>query len=112
VDERGLGESTGAEVLKVPQWHPELGGGASPSEAVLGGGTSPSQAGKTTDGTAAAQIDRAVKAEAEGARAGHYNRTFTQRVNLWMTNAAMRERMLDPGLGRMVAQLTGSQDGR
>ena len=39
----------------------------------------------------------------------HYSRVFTQRVNLWMTSPSMREKMLDPELGKMVADLTGEE---
>lgn len=34
-----------------------------------------------------------------------YDKVFTQRLNLWMTNAIMRELMLCPGLGEMVTTL-------
>ena len=34
---------------------------------------------------------------------------FEQRVNLWMTSPSMREKMLDPELGKMVADLTGEE---
>ena len=39
----------------------------------------------------------------------HYSRVFTQRVNLWMTSPKMREKMLDPELGKMVVDLTGEE---
>ena len=34
-----------------------------------------------------------------------YDKVFTQRLNLWMTNPIMRELMLCPGLGEMVTEL-------
>ncbi|MBO0883000.1 MAG: phytanoyl-CoA dioxygenase family protein [Mycobacterium sp.] len=37
----------------------------------------------------------------------YYDRVFTQRVNLWQTNDAMRRLMLDERLGRIVADVAG-----
>ncbi len=37
----------------------------------------------------------------------YYDRVFTQRVNLWQTNDAMRKLMLDERLGRIVADVAG-----
>jgi hypothetical protein len=34
-----------------------------------------------------------------------YDKVFTQRLNLWMTNPIMRDLMLCPGLGEMVTEL-------
>lgn len=37
----------------------------------------------------------------------YYEQVFTQRVNLWQTNAAARELILDPQIGALAAQLAG-----
>lgn len=37
----------------------------------------------------------------------YYDRVFTQRVNLWQTNDAVRRLMLDERLGRIVADVAG-----
>ncbi|MCB9149733.1 MAG: phytanoyl-CoA dioxygenase family protein [Caldilineaceae bacterium] len=37
----------------------------------------------------------------------YYNRVFVQRVNLWQSNAKMRELMLDWRLGKMATELAG-----
>lgn len=37
----------------------------------------------------------------------YYDRVFVQRINLWQDNEAMRKLMLDPGLGKMAAELAG-----
>lgn len=37
----------------------------------------------------------------------YYQQVFTQRVNLWQTDARMAELMLDPRLGAVAAQLAG-----
>jgi phytanoyl-CoA hydroxylase len=37
----------------------------------------------------------------------YYDRVFTQRVNLWQTNDKVRALMLDPALGRLVANVAG-----
>lgn len=39
--------------------------------------------------------------------ASSYEKVFTQRLNLWMTNEIMRDLMLCPGLGEMVTTLAG-----
>ena len=39
-----------------------------------------------------------------------YDKVFTQRLNLWMTNPIMREVMLCPGLGEMVTSLGEMRD--
>lgn len=37
----------------------------------------------------------------------YYNSVFTQRINLWMTDPAVRDLVLDARLGRMAAELAG-----
>jgi ectoine hydroxylase-related dioxygenase (phytanoyl-CoA dioxygenase family) len=37
----------------------------------------------------------------------YYDRVFTQRLNLWRINPTVKRFMLNPGLGRMLCELTG-----
>lgn len=39
--------------------------------------------------------------------AEYYGKVFDQLLNLWQTDAAMKERMLDPRIGEMAARLAG-----
>ena len=73
---------------KIPQWHPEHGAGLA----------------STADMATRSVVDVAVAGDDKRING---SRIFTQRVNLWMTSPSMRRKMLDPQLGRMVAELTG-----
>jgi len=42
-----------------------------------------------------------------GDSSGFYGKVFLQRVNLWQTNARMRQLMVDPRLGKLAADLAG-----
>lgn len=56
--------------------------------------------------------DGLERAEAESRQAiesrEYYDRVFTQRVNLWQSNDKVRALMFDPGLGRVVTELAGT----
>lgn len=58
----------------------------------------------TIDPGASDEPDVEADAEAET----FYDNVFDQRVNLWQTDAAMRSLILDERLGRMAADLSGS----
>ena len=38
----------------------------------------------------------------------YYNKVFTQKINLWMSDPEVRELVLDERLGRVAAQLSGA----
>jgi phytanoyl-CoA hydroxylase len=52
---------------------------------------------------AAAEYDAFFQQENE-----YYNRVFRQCINLWMTSDAVRDLVLDPGLGRAATALAGT----
>ena len=88
VNDRGPLDHEADGALSIPQWWP--GSPPEEQESTIGRRTAP---------------DRGQHKNPNP----HYSRVFTQRVNLWMTSPKMREKMLDPGLGRMVADLTGEE---
>ena len=88
VDDRGPLDHEADGALKIPQWWPD----------------SPPEEQESTIGRRTAP-DRGQHKNPNP----HYSRVFTQRVNLWMTSPSMREKMLDPELGKMVAELTGEE---
>ncbi len=39
----------------------------------------------------------------------HYDKVFTQRLNLWRINSTVKRTMLNPELGRLLCRLTGAK---